>query len=125
MHVPTTIPTLSIRLRLWDQLLTRGKLFFGVASDDAHTYRPAELEDPLSTRPGGGWVMVRADTLSQQSIMAAMDAVSACGDANGMCDHHSRSNPDVLLCIERVSRCCDCRQCNDKSERRHHGGESL
>jgi hypothetical protein len=59
---------------LWDALLTRGKLYFGVASDDAHEYHAEQLEDPLATHPGRGWVMVRADTLSAASIIAAMKA---------------------------------------------------
>lgn len=59
---------------LWDTLLTRGKLLFGVASDDAHKFLPAQLEDPEATRPGGGWVMVRAESLTPESIIAALRA---------------------------------------------------
>jgi hypothetical protein len=84
---------------LWDQVLTRGKLFFGVASDDAHTYLPAELEDPLSTRPGGGWVMVRADTLSQQSIMAAMKSGNFYASNGVFLDdyHATTSRIDIVI----------------------------
>ena len=57
---------------LWDTLLTRGVLLFGVASDDAHKFRPDQLEDFEATRPGGGWVMVRADTLTPAAIIGAM-----------------------------------------------------
>lgn len=57
---------------LWDTLLTRGRLLFGVASDDSHAFRPEDLGDPDATRPGLAWVMVRADTLSASAIMAAL-----------------------------------------------------
>lgn len=59
---------------LWDTLLTRGTLLYGVASDDAHKFRPEELADPEATHPGRGWVMVRADTLTPEAIMAALRA---------------------------------------------------
>jgi hypothetical protein len=59
---------------LWDTLLTRGKLFFGVASDDSHDYKPEQFGDPLATLPGRAWVMVRADTLSEPAIMTALHA---------------------------------------------------
>lgn len=59
---------------LWDTLLTRGTLLYGVASDDAHKFRPAELADPEATHPGRGWVMVRADTLTPDAIIAALRA---------------------------------------------------
>lgn len=59
---------------LWDTLLTRGTLLYGVASDDAHKFRPEQLEDFDATRPGGGWVMVRADTLTPAAIVGALRA---------------------------------------------------
>jgi hypothetical protein len=57
---------------LWDTLLTRGKLLFGVADDDAHEYRREQLEDPYGTRPGKAWVQVRADTLTPEAIVASL-----------------------------------------------------
>jgi hypothetical protein len=59
---------------LWDTLLTRGHLLFGVGSDDAHKFLPDQLQDFDATRPGGGWVMVRASELSQAAIMKALHA---------------------------------------------------
>ena len=57
---------------LWDTLLTRGRLLFGVADDDAHEYKREQLEDPYGTRPGKAWVMVRADTLTPEAIVRAL-----------------------------------------------------
>ena len=55
---------------LWDSLLTRGKVMFGVGADDSHYFtRPWDRSAP---RPGQAWVVVRATELSRESIVAAM-----------------------------------------------------
>jgi hypothetical protein len=59
---------------LWDTLLTRGRLLYGVAADDAHKFKPDQLQDFEATRPGGAWVMVRARELSPSAIMQALRA---------------------------------------------------
>jgi hypothetical protein len=57
---------------LWDSLFARGKLLFGVADDDSHHFRPDGAENPDLARPGRGWVMVRADTLTAPAILSAL-----------------------------------------------------
>lgn len=57
---------------LWDSLLTRGKLLFGIADDDSHHYKPEDAENPESVRPGRAWIWVRADTLSKSAILGAI-----------------------------------------------------
>jgi hypothetical protein len=57
---------------VWDSLLTRGKLIFGVADDDSHHFKPEDAENPDMTRPGRGWVMVRADTLTPDAIIRSL-----------------------------------------------------
>ena len=57
---------------LWDSLLTRGKVIFGVGDDDSHFFKPQDAENPDLARPGRAWVMVRADTLSQDAIVASL-----------------------------------------------------
>ena len=55
---------------LWDTLLTRGKLLWGMGTDDAH-----ELTKPWNrnaARPGQAWVVVRADTLTAPAILGAL-----------------------------------------------------
>lgn len=56
----------------WDSVLSRGKLLFGVADDDSHSYKPQDAENPDMARPGRGWIWVRADTLSADAIMRAL-----------------------------------------------------
>jgi hypothetical protein len=56
----------------WDSVLSRGKLLFGVADDDSHSFKPEDAENPDLARPGRGWIWVRADTLSQAAIISAL-----------------------------------------------------
>ena len=46
----------------WDTVLTHGKLIYGVAADDFHEAKHL----------GKGWIMVRADTLQKDSILASI-----------------------------------------------------
>jgi hypothetical protein len=59
---------------LWDTLLTRGKLLWGVGSDDSHYFRPEKHDDPTAPRPGRAWVMVRADSLDPAALTRALHA---------------------------------------------------
>ena len=54
---------------MWDSLLTRGKLVYGVADDDAHNFKRFS---PNDANPGRGWVVVRADTLESGAIADAL-----------------------------------------------------
>lgn len=56
----------------WDSVLSRGKLLFGVADDDSHSFKPEDAGDPDLARPGRAWIWVRADTLSRDAIMRAL-----------------------------------------------------
>jgi hypothetical protein len=56
----------------WDSVLSRGKLLFGVADDDSHSFKPEDAENPDMARPGRGWIWVRADTLSRDAIIGAL-----------------------------------------------------
>lgn len=57
--------------QMWDYLLFGGKLVYGIAVDDAHQFK--RPWDRTAARPGQGWVMVRAEQLTPQSLFAAMD----------------------------------------------------
>ncbi|HEX2168398.1 MAG TPA: hypothetical protein VHG09_14280 [Longimicrobiales bacterium] len=62
--------------RIWDIALSLRHAaglppFFAIASDDAHDYR--ESSDTIS-RPGRGWVMVRAPELSANALIDALNA---------------------------------------------------
>jgi hypothetical protein len=56
---------------VWDSLLSGGLLLYGLAVDDAHHFtRP---EDRTASRPGQGWIFVRADTLTPRAILDALE----------------------------------------------------
>jgi hypothetical protein len=62
--------------RMWDILLaerlSRGEdVMYGLAVDDAHDYHEFGTEH---VNPGRGWVMVRAETLSADTLIRAMEA---------------------------------------------------
>lgn len=56
--------------QMWDDLLTRGKKIYALASDDAHYFH---TNDPKKSRPGFGWVMVKASKLRAKEIIEAME----------------------------------------------------
>ena len=62
--------------RMWDIILTERlahgeDVLYGVAVDDAHSYHEMTSEVP---NPGRGWVMVRADALTPDALIAALEA---------------------------------------------------
>jgi hypothetical protein len=55
---------------LWDGLLSSGKVVWGVASDDSHTYTRFDNREVPS--PGKGWIVVRAPRLTAEAIIQAI-----------------------------------------------------
>jgi len=56
---------------IWDEVLSSGKLFYGLAVDDAHTFK--EPWNKEAARPGQAWIMVRSDCLTPISIVKAIE----------------------------------------------------
>ncbi|MFA9453909.1 MAG: CehA/McbA family metallohydrolase [Candidatus Aminicenantaceae bacterium] len=56
---------------IWDKILSKGVLMYGVASDDAHDYL-GEFSQ-FKSNPGTGWIMVRADKLTPGAIVTALE----------------------------------------------------
>jgi len=57
--------------QMWDTLLSRGILLYGLATDDAHEFK--KLDNLQSSRPGMGWVVVRAARLEARAILGALE----------------------------------------------------
>jgi hypothetical protein len=55
----------------WDAILTGGKLLYGIAVDDAHTFK--QPGNPNVAGPGRGWVVVRAPRLDSRALLEAME----------------------------------------------------
>ena len=57
---------------MWDEILSSGKLIYGIAVDDAHEFKGEFSPDRLN--PGRGWVVVQAPRLSAAAIMEGLEA---------------------------------------------------
>lgn len=55
----------------WDQILSRGITLYGLATDDAHHFK--RMDDATASRPGQGWIVVRADTLAPRALLDAIE----------------------------------------------------
>lgn len=56
---------------MWDDILSSGKLLYGLATDDAHHFK--RPWDPTASKPGKGWIYVRAPRLDGRELIAAME----------------------------------------------------
>jgi hypothetical protein len=56
---------------VWDRLLSNGRQIYGIADDDAHTFK--EPGNPDVAGPGRGWVVVRAERLAARPILDALE----------------------------------------------------
>ena len=56
---------------VWDSILTKGVLLYGIAVDDAHVFK--QPGNPAVAGPGRGWVMVRAPRLESRALLDAME----------------------------------------------------
>ena len=55
----------------WDAILTNGTLLYGIAVDDAHTFKAPGNPDVAG--PGRGWVVVRALRLEARALLDALE----------------------------------------------------
>ena len=55
----------------WDAILSGGLLLYGIAVDDAHTFK--DPGNPNVAGPGRGWVMVRAPQLQARALVDALE----------------------------------------------------
>jgi hypothetical protein len=55
----------------WDAILTSGVTLYGLAVDDAHHFK--RPDDRTASRPGQGWVVVRAEKLETKALLAALE----------------------------------------------------
>jgi hypothetical protein len=55
----------------WDAILSNGIVLYGIAVDDAHTFKAPGNPDVAG--PGRGWVMVRAARLEARALLEALE----------------------------------------------------
>ena len=56
---------------VWDAILSSGIRLYGIAVDDAHTFK--DPGNPNVAGPGRGWVVVRAAKLDARALLEAME----------------------------------------------------
>ena len=56
---------------VWDAILSSGIRLYGIAVDDAHTFK--DMGNPAVAGPGRGWVVVRAAKLEARALLEAME----------------------------------------------------
>lgn len=56
---------------VWDRILSSGRLLYGIAVDDAHHFK--RPWDPDASKPGQGWIFVRAPRLDAAAILGAVE----------------------------------------------------
>ncbi len=57
--------------QIWDEVLSSGKVMYGVAVDDMHELK--EPWEPKAAKPGQAWVMVRAKELTVEAILESLE----------------------------------------------------
>jgi hypothetical protein len=56
---------------VWDAILSSGLMLYGVAVDDAHTFK--QPGNPNAAGPGRGWIAVRAARLEARALLDAIE----------------------------------------------------
>jgi hypothetical protein len=56
---------------VWDAILSDGTLLYGIAVDDAHTFK--QPGNPNVPGPGRGWVVIRAPRLEPRGLLEALE----------------------------------------------------
>lgn len=62
---------------IWDEVLSSGRVMYGVAADDSHHFNPDHLiqstrPDERVSNPGRAWIYVRSEELTTRSLIRAM-----------------------------------------------------
>ena len=58
---------------MWDELLTSGKRWYGVAVDDSHHFKCPPPPDAEAALPGKAWVVVRVEKAEAKMILDALE----------------------------------------------------
>lgn len=92
---------------LWDRVLTAGTRIWGVASDDLHRLKTEGLspaERRLEASPGRGWIMVRAERLGVDEIMAALAAGRFYASTGVALRHLATGRDEIVVEVEPQER---------------------
>ena len=86
---------------MWDDILSSGKLIYGIAVDDAHHFKGESAPD--RSNPGRGWVMVRATELSADRILDAMEEGDFYASTGVVLSDYEVSDKKIRIAIDADS----------------------
>ncbi len=84
--------------QMWDVVLSAGREVYGIAVDDAHSFK--EFRPDLSN-PGRGWVSVQAPELSENAIIQALEAGQFYASTGVELDKVMRTSDGLEIAIEQ------------------------
>jgi hypothetical protein len=91
----------SISADIWDLLLTNGRALYGVAVDDAHTFK--QPGNPNVAGPGRGWVMVRAAALDQRALLDAMERGDFYSSTGVVLSDYAATESEIRVAVRATS----------------------
>jgi hypothetical protein len=86
---------------IWDLLLTNGRVLYGVAVDDAHTFK--QPGNPNVAGPGRGWVMVRAAALDQRALLDAMERGDFYSSTGVVLSDYAATESEIRVAVRATS----------------------
>jgi len=90
--------------QLWDALLEKGMIMWGVSSDDAHKLQKwGEKEN----NPGRGWVMVQSDELTSDALTKAMLRGDFYSSSGVMLNKLVRGSSTIELSVNEEETACE------------------
>ncbi|MBA2525867.1 MAG: hypothetical protein H0V18_08820 [Pyrinomonadaceae bacterium] len=84
---------------MWDVVLSSGKLLYGIAVDDAHTFKQPWNRN--SAQPGRGWVVVRTDRLSTTAILDALERGNFYASTGVELSDYQTTDKDMTVTIKQ------------------------
>ena len=85
----------------WDAILSQGHLLYGLAVDDAHTFK--QPGNPDVPGPGRGWVVVRAPRLEARAIVEAIDRGDFYASTGVELEAYERTSEGITLTVKATS----------------------
>ena len=82
---------------LWDALLSRGKVVWAVAADDAHEYHTFDVRE--SPTPGKGWIVIQAPALTVPALTGALRAGRFYASTGVALEHYSANSEGISMQI--------------------------
>lgn len=77
---------------IWDTLLSQGRIFYGIGTDDMHK---------LASYPGKSWVMVRAAELTEKDVLDSLEKGRFYVSTGVILENYSLSGKEISIKIKK------------------------